>query len=161
MRLADRVVVVTGASGIAAAGARRFAAEGASVFVVSLDDGQCQELASEIGSPESWAAADLTDEAETVTAFKACTDILRLWPQDFAQKIPGLPKGVFTLEAAPMFLGVGYILGYGVSAIMVAGSLISAMVFIPLIAHFGQYIPTPLFPETTLPIAPKAANKKP
>ncbi len=74
MRLADRVVVVTGASGIAAAGARRFAAEGASVFVVSVDEEQCEELASDIGSPESWAAADLTDEAETVAAFKACID---------------------------------------------------------------------------------------
>jgi putative OPT family oligopeptide transporter len=85
--------------------------------------------------------------------YKACTDIFHLWPEDFVQKIPKLPKGVFTLEAAPMFLGVGYILGYHVAAVMVAGSLVSAMIFIPLIAHFGEYIATPLFPETAKPIS--------
>jgi putative OPT family oligopeptide transporter len=91
--------------------------------------------------------------------YKACTDIVHLWPEDFVQKIPKLPKGVFTLEAAPMFLGVGYILGYNVSAVMVAGSLVSAMIFIPLIAHFGQYIVEPLFPETVKPIADMSADE--
>jgi putative OPT family oligopeptide transporter len=92
-------------------------------------------------------------------AYKACTDIFHLWPEDFVQKIPKLPKGVFTLEAAPMFLGVGYILGYNVAAVMVAGSLISAMIFIPLIAHFGEYITMPLFPETTKPISDMSADE--
>ncbi|MCI0450977.1 MAG: oligopeptide transporter, OPT family [Candidatus Latescibacteria bacterium] len=92
-------------------------------------------------------------------AYKACTDIFHLWPEDFVQKIPKLPKGVFTLEAAPMFLGVGYILGYNVASVMVAGSLISAMIFIPLIAHFGEYITMPLFPETTKPISQMSADE--
>lgn len=91
--------------------------------------------------------------------YKACTDIFHLWPEDFVQKIPKLPKGVFTLEAAPMFLGVGYILGYKVAAVMVAGSLVSAMIFIPLIAHFGQYITVPLFPELAKPIADMSADE--
>ena len=91
--------------------------------------------------------------------YKACTDIFHLWPEDFVQKIPKLPKGVFTLEAAPMFLGVGYILGYHVSAVMVAGSLVSAMIFIPLIAHFGEFIPMPLFPETSKPISDMSADE--
>ncbi len=91
--------------------------------------------------------------------YKACTDIFHLWPEDFVQKIPKLPKGVFTLEAAPMFLGVGYILGYNVSAVMVAGSLVSAMIFIPLIAHFGEFIATPLFPETSKPIADMSSDE--
>ena len=93
------------------------------------------------------------------SAFKACTDVFHLWPQDFEQKIPKLPKGVFTLEAAPMFLGVGFILGYKVSAVMVAGSLVSAVVLIPLIAHFGQFIAAPLFPETVKPIADMSADE--
>jgi NAD(P)-dependent dehydrogenase (short-subunit alcohol dehydrogenase family) len=75
MRLADRVIVVTGASGIAAAGARRFSEEGASVFVVSLDEEECRELVSGLTGPESgWAAADLTNEAATVAAFAACRE---------------------------------------------------------------------------------------
>ncbi|HEU4915409.1 MAG TPA: SDR family oxidoreductase [Acidimicrobiia bacterium] len=76
MRLAGHVVVVTGASGIAAAGARRFASEGASVFIVSIDEDQCRDLAAELGhaGPVGWSVADLTDEASTVSAFAACAD---------------------------------------------------------------------------------------
>jgi NAD(P)-dependent dehydrogenase (short-subunit alcohol dehydrogenase family) len=73
-RLAGRVIVVTGASGIAAAGARRFAAEGASVGIVSRDPAKTEALATSIfkaGGRVEWAAADLRDEAATVAAFDA------------------------------------------------------------------------------------------
>jgi putative OPT family oligopeptide transporter len=62
--------------------------------------------------------------------------------------VPVLPKAELSLEIAPALLGVGYILGYRQSAIMVAGSLISAVVLIPLFALVGEGLPTPLFPET-------------
>lgn len=71
-RLAGKTVFVTGASGIAAAGAKRYAAEGASVFIVSRSEQSCESLAAEIesnGGAAGWAAADLTDEAATVEAF--------------------------------------------------------------------------------------------
>lgn len=74
-RLAGKVIVVTGASGIAAAGARRFAGEGATVFVISRSEQPCQDLVAEIranGGSASWAAADLTDEDMTVEAFASC-----------------------------------------------------------------------------------------
>jgi NAD(P)-dependent dehydrogenase (short-subunit alcohol dehydrogenase family) len=76
MRLKDRVVLVTGASGIAAAGARRFSAEGASVFVVSIDEGECRDLVSGLGAPErsGWVGADLTVESEGVGAFAVCKE---------------------------------------------------------------------------------------
>jgi NAD(P)-dependent dehydrogenase (short-subunit alcohol dehydrogenase family) len=76
MRLADRVIVVTGASGIAAAGARRFSNEGASVFVISLDEGECRDLADGLAGPgrSGWFAADLTDEEDAVAAFAACQE---------------------------------------------------------------------------------------
>jgi NAD(P)-dependent dehydrogenase (short-subunit alcohol dehydrogenase family) len=76
MRLADRVVVVTGASGIAAAAAIRCSAEGASVFVISIDEGQCRALISALDAPDrsGWAVADLTSESETVAAFAACSE---------------------------------------------------------------------------------------
>ena len=47
-RLADRVCLVTGSTGIAAASAERFAAEGASVFVTSRNEDHCRELADRI-----------------------------------------------------------------------------------------------------------------
>jgi putative OPT family oligopeptide transporter len=80
-------------------------------------------------------------------AFKFALSFLHLWPDQFEQRIPGIRKAVFGLEVSPALLGVGYILGYRTAAIMVSGSVISWMVFIPLIAYFGEYIQQPLFPE--------------
>ncbi|MGB5433967.1 MAG: SDR family NAD(P)-dependent oxidoreductase, partial [Acidimicrobiia bacterium] len=73
--LADRVVLVTGASGIAAAGARSFASSGAPVFIVSRTPEKCASLADEIvasGGVAGWAEADLTVEAEADSATRAC-----------------------------------------------------------------------------------------
>jgi NAD(P)-dependent dehydrogenase (short-subunit alcohol dehydrogenase family) len=73
-RLDGKVVVVTGASGIAAAGARKFAGEGASVFIISRSQSSCESLAAEIadeGGTVRWATADLTNEEMAVDAFAA------------------------------------------------------------------------------------------
>jgi len=72
MRLQSKNIVITGATGIGASAARMCAAEGANVFVVSIDGGECEVLAAEIkavGGSVEWAAADLTDETQTVNAF--------------------------------------------------------------------------------------------
>jgi NAD(P)-dependent dehydrogenase (short-subunit alcohol dehydrogenase family) len=66
-RLRDRVCLVTGSTGIAAASARRLAAEGASVFIVSRTAEHAQSLTEELvahGARAAWAAADLTVEAD-------------------------------------------------------------------------------------------------
>jgi NAD(P)-dependent dehydrogenase (short-subunit alcohol dehydrogenase family) len=71
-RLDGKVVFVTGASGIAAAGARSFASEGASIFIISRSAESCESLASELeatGGTAKWEAADLTDEQAAVGAF--------------------------------------------------------------------------------------------
>lgn len=75
-RLARKTVVVTGASGIAAAGARAFAGQGAAVFVISRSESSCEELVASItahGGSAGCATADLTDEAMTVDAFASCS----------------------------------------------------------------------------------------
>lgn len=64
-RLAGRGCVVTGATGMAEAAARRFVDEGAAVFVVSRDADECAAL----GLPH--AVADLSDEASAVDGFAA------------------------------------------------------------------------------------------
>lgn len=74
-RLADRVCLVTGSTGIAAASAERFAAEGAAVFITSRNPDHCRELADRIGAAGGRAAAhaaDLTDEGQTHAAVEAC-----------------------------------------------------------------------------------------
>jgi putative OPT family oligopeptide transporter len=82
-----------------------------------------------------------------------------LLPSELHTAIPVLPKAELGLEIAPALLGVGYILGYRQSAIMVAGSLISSLALIPLIALVGQGLTTPLFPETTAVIRDLSAGQ--
>ena len=78
-RLAGRACLVTGSTGIAAAAARRFADEGASVFVVSRDAGHAGALAASLGSAApraGWHAADLRDETQAVEAVARARDTL-------------------------------------------------------------------------------------
>jgi putative OPT family oligopeptide transporter len=81
-----------------------------------------------------------------------------LLPGELRAHVPVLPKAELALEIAPALLGVGYILGYRQSAIMVSGSLISALVLIPLIALVGQGLTAPLFPESTATIGAMSAG---
>jgi NAD(P)-dependent dehydrogenase (short-subunit alcohol dehydrogenase family) len=60
-------IAVTGASGIAAAGARRFTAEGATVVILSIDERECRALATELDC--RWEAVDMTDGHATDEAF--------------------------------------------------------------------------------------------
>ena len=71
-RLDGRAIVVTGSTGIAAAAARRFALEGARVFVISRTEEHARELATALGDRAGWASADLTDNAATERAIAAC-----------------------------------------------------------------------------------------
>ena len=76
-RLADRVCFVTGSTGIAAASAVRFGAEGAAVFVVSRTEEHARGLAERIerdGGRSHWAVAQLADEAAVDAAAHACVD---------------------------------------------------------------------------------------
>jgi NAD(P)-dependent dehydrogenase (short-subunit alcohol dehydrogenase family) len=76
-RLRDRICLVTGSTGIAAASARRLASEGASVFVVSRTAEHARSLADELVAADgvaAWAAADLTAEAEVDAAIAAAVE---------------------------------------------------------------------------------------
>ena len=75
-RLSDKTVVVTGATGIAAAAARRFLEEGAAVFTISLSPEECVVLQEDLpaGSAHDWEAADLTLEGEAERSFAAAVD---------------------------------------------------------------------------------------
>jgi NAD(P)-dependent dehydrogenase (short-subunit alcohol dehydrogenase family) len=73
-RLAGRTILVTGSTGIAAAAARRFAAEGGCVFVTSRTPEHCAGLAAELtamGSDASFLPADMADETEVGAAVAA------------------------------------------------------------------------------------------
>jgi NAD(P)-dependent dehydrogenase (short-subunit alcohol dehydrogenase family) len=73
-RLRERICVVTGSTGIAAASARRLASEGALVFVVSRTEEHARSLADQVtaaGGVADWADADLTVEDEVDGAIAA------------------------------------------------------------------------------------------
>jgi NAD(P)-dependent dehydrogenase (short-subunit alcohol dehydrogenase family) len=78
-RLTGRSIIVTGATGIAAASARRFAVEGARVVVVSRTEASCTELVAGIqaaGGQASYVVADLTDAAAGESAADAAIERL-------------------------------------------------------------------------------------
>lgn len=49
-------------------------------------------------------------------------------------------KAVFLLDGSAALLGMGYVIGVRYASIIVAGSLLSWWVFVPLFAHFGTFL---------------------
>ncbi|MBS2022369.1 MAG: oligopeptide transporter, OPT family [Deltaproteobacteria bacterium] len=81
-------------------------------------------------------------------AVKLLLSVAFLMPGELDLHLPVLPQAVLAIELAPALVGVGFILGHRQSAILVAGSVISSLVLIPLIAWFGAGLTAPLYPET-------------
>jgi NAD(P)-dependent dehydrogenase (short-subunit alcohol dehydrogenase family) len=74
-RLRDRVAVITGgASGIGAATARRFVAEGAAVVIADLQVQQGEVLAAELGERAAFVRTDVRREAEVQAAIQQALD---------------------------------------------------------------------------------------
>jgi uncharacterized oligopeptide transporter (OPT) family protein len=74
----------------------------------------------------------------------------KLW-NDVPEKALGFFKGAsISGEVSPELLGVGYIIGPRVAAIMAAGGVLSWWVLIPMIKLFGEGLTHPLFPATKL-----------
>jgi len=79
--------------------------------------------------------------------YKGLISLLVLWPSKVHIKLPVLPKADVGVSTTPALLGVGYILGRRIGAIMVGGGLLSWVVMIPLISI--------LFPEQTANMPPE------
>ncbi len=74
---------------------------------------------------------------------------LRLWSGEWSRaitSIQGYKKAAVSLEPSPALLGVGYIIGPRIASVMVAGGITTALLFIPMIAYFGDQIPGVLPP---------------
>src|SRR5947209_6936618 len=86
-------------------------------------------------------------------AYQFMMQALKLWsdsPSVPIEGIPGYNKAELPLEPSPALLGVGYILGFRVSAIMVGGGFLAWLLLIPAIALFGDQQTKPLSPATVL-----------
>jgi NAD(P)-dependent dehydrogenase (short-subunit alcohol dehydrogenase family) len=77
--MVGKSVVITGATGIAAASAHRLRGEGAELFVVSRHESELEELTTQLeeyGPSVGWAAADLTSERDVEGVFARALDHL-------------------------------------------------------------------------------------
>jgi len=83
--------------------------------------------------------------------YKLLNLIFALW-NEFPEKILGWYQRTarVKLDCDPALLGVGYIIGYRSSALMVGGGLLASLVLIPAIALFGEGRSTLLYPANML-----------
>jgi putative OPT family oligopeptide transporter len=77
--------------------------------------------------------------------FKLITDGLKLFHSKLIINLPF--KAALSVSVSPALMGVGYILGLRIAAVMVSGGLLSALVIIPALNWWGSGLDTPLFPE--------------
>ncbi|MBN2370246.1 MAG: oligopeptide transporter, OPT family [Vicinamibacteria bacterium] len=71
--------------------------------------------------------------------YKGLTSLLYLWPSKVEVALPVIKKAVVGVSTTPALLGVGYILGRRIGAIMVGGGALSWLLVIPFISwKFGD-----------------------
>src|SRR3954471_19913607 len=74
MQLSDGCFLITGgASGLGAACARRFAAQGASVVIADLDIAAGEKLAADLGTKACFVRTDVTSADDAKAAIEAAT----------------------------------------------------------------------------------------
>jgi len=89
-------------------------------------------------------------------------NLFGLWPatptKDFDIGQQHLLKGgSIRADCTPEYLGVGYIIGMRVAAVMLAGGVFSWLVLMPAIYFFGSHLTGPLYPGT-VPISQMAPS---
>ena len=78
--------------------------------------------------------------------YKGLMSLLYLWPSKVKIHLPVLPKAEIGVSTTPALLGVGYILGRRIGAIMVGGGLVSWVLIIPFIAW--KFADAEIWPNT-------------
>ncbi|MEW6711073.1 MAG: oligopeptide transporter, OPT family [Candidatus Riflebacteria bacterium] len=76
-----------------------------------------------------------------------------LWSKEPSTHIPRFKGAEIGAEVTPELLGVGYIIGPQISAVMLSGGALGWLVLIPLIYLFGDQLTSPVYPETSTLIA--------
>src|SRR5439155_13614628 len=91
--------------------------------------------------------------------YKTVMEAFKGW-KDTPEKVFGKPftAGSVSAEISPELLGVGYIIGPRIAAVMCAGGVLAYLVMIPMIKFFGERIAGPL-PPGTVPIGDMSPNQ--
>ena len=89
---------------------------------------------------------------------------MHAWAENFTTAMVGFfnplthrIKAVFSLNTSAAIAGLGYLIGVRYAAIIMAGSMMSYFVLVPIFAHLGQYIQTSITPGLP-PIAKMSAE---
>jgi putative OPT family oligopeptide transporter len=88
------------------------------------------------------------------TSVRAWSEIVNFQFLPFMKNLATSVKATVSVNAVSLILGLGFITGLRYSAIICAGGLFSTVVLVPLIYHFGQYIPALSIPPAPLPNFP-------
>lgn len=89
---------------------------------------------------------------------KFAASALHIFQEVPARTLGFLQNTAVSLEATPSLLGVGFIVGPRIAALMLAGGVLGWLVFIPLIKLVGSGLDAPIFPGT-VPIAEMGAKQ--
>ena len=115
---------------------------------------ESREAAHESGG-ESSSDEDVLHRGKIIAAgfgigfiYKSLMDVFKTWTDEPGKNLPDnvLKGGSIHLENNPALLGVGYIIGPYISAIMLGGGVLSYLILIPLIKFFGDALSDPLAP---------------
>jgi len=94
------------------------------------------------------SAVVLTYSALAAAVFDFVSASMHAWSDTFStaaigflETFTGRTKAVFTMNTSAAVMGLGYIMGLNYASIIMAGSMISFFVLVPLFAHLGQFIP--------------------
>lgn len=82
-------------------------------------------------------------------AYKLCSNAFFFWNEVASWRIKPYHDTVVSVDATPALLGVGYIIGARISAMVFAGGALAWWVIIPLIRMFGMGDVT-IFPSSTM-----------
>jgi putative OPT family oligopeptide transporter len=101
------------------------------------------------------SAIVLTYSALGAAAFDFLSSTMHAWSDTFStEAIPALSafttrvKAVFTMNTSAAVMGLGYIMGIRYASIIMAGSMVSFFVLVPMFGYVGQYVTTAIPPAT-------------
>ncbi len=72
---------------------------------------------------------------------------LQLWRSVISWSPTALRGAIFSLDLSPELMGIGSLVGLSVARVLLAGSLVSSVVLVPLIYFFGESLAAPLYPS--------------
>jgi putative OPT family oligopeptide transporter len=89
-----------------------------------------------------------------VNSVRAWSEVINFQFLPFMKNLATSTRATIRINGISLILGLGYITGLRYSAIICAGGLFSAVILVPLIYHFGQYVPNLSIPPAPLPKFP-------